>query len=291
MKSIYTLIPDIYELLTQKGWFTDAIAQEFEKEVSRRLQEQFKERAPPRLRLSKLGPVCPKALWHSIHTPDSAEPLPPWAHNKFSYGHILEAWAICLAKASGHTVTGEQDELTVDGIRGHRDCVIDGCIVDVKSCSSPTYLSLEKKTISSDDKWGYLDQLDGYLEGSSDDPLVIEKNKAFLLGIDKTLGHMVLYEHTFRKGRIPQRIKEYREYVGRSSPPDCRCEVIDAGEGGNQKLGVKASYSPHKFDCFPQLRTFLYAGGPEYFTKVVKRPYNKCGPIKEINKFGKQVYA
>src|SRR6266849_6159935 len=40
-----------------------------------------------------------------------------------------------MAKAAGHEVLGEQDELTLDGVVGHRDCVIDGCIVDVKTTS------------------------------------------------------------------------------------------------------------------------------------------------------------
>jgi hypothetical protein len=34
--------------------------------------------------------------------------------------------------------------------------------------------------------------------------------------------------------------------------------------------------------CFPGLRVFDYSGGPRFFTKVVKQPYNKNGPIKEL---------
>jgi len=80
-----------------------------------------------------------KPLWHSIHTPEKAEALPAWAEIKYTYGHILEALAISLAKAAGHEVTGEQDAITVDGILGHRDCVIDGCVVDVKSANRPEF--------------------------------------------------------------------------------------------------------------------------------------------------------
>ena len=48
----------------------------------------------------------------------------------YAFGHMIEGLAIGLAKASGHEVLGEQDEIYVDGIRGpHRDCVIDGCVV------------------------------------------------------------------------------------------------------------------------------------------------------------------
>lgn len=286
MKSIHTLIPDIYELLLKKDWFTEEIADEFGKEVSRRLQEQFTSKRPRGLRLSKLGPICSCALWYSVNAPELAEAMPPWAMNKFSYGHILEAWAICLAKAAGHTVTGEQDELSVDGIVGHRDCVIDGCIVDVKSCNSYSFAKFKEKTIAQDDAFGYLDQLDGYLEGSADDPLVLDKNKAYLWGIDKTLGHMVLYEHTRRPNHIRKRIERYKEIVGRVHPPACTCESVPDGKSGNLKLGVKASYSPFKFNCFPYLRTFLYSDGPRYLTKVVRLP-----DVTEINKDGKVIHT
>jgi hypothetical protein len=138
MKSISTLIPDIYKLIqSQTNWFTNDLANELSDEISKRLQVHYGQReGKPTLRLSKMGPTCPRALWYSIYHPELAEPLPPQAMLKYSYGHILEAQTIALAKAAGHEVTGEQDELVVDDIKGHRDCVIDGCIVDVKSSSS-----------------------------------------------------------------------------------------------------------------------------------------------------------
>ena len=129
------------------------------------------ERAP-RLRLSQMGPRCPKALWYSIHHPELAEKLPTWAKFKYAYGHILEAFAIILAKEAGHDVTGEQDAIEVDGVIGHRDCVIDGCIVDVKSASSRSFQKFKTKTLAQDDPFGYLDQLDAYMAGSLEDPLV-----------------------------------------------------------------------------------------------------------------------
>ena len=284
MKDISTLVSDIYELLLKKDWFNDELAQEFEREVSTRLQEQFSQRGQPRLRLSRLGPQCPCALWHSIHRPDLAEPIPPWAINKFSYGHILEAWALCLAKASGHRVEGEQDELIVDDVRGHRDCVIDGCIVDVKSCSSLSFQKFKEKTIDQSDSFGYLDQLDGYLEGSVDDPLVIVKDRAYILAIDKTLGHMVLYEHRFRPGHIRRTIARYKDIVKLPKAPACTCETEPEGKAGNIKLGVKASYSPHKWDCFPRLRAFAYAKGPVYLSHVARIP-----EVPEINRAGLRI--
>ncbi len=287
MSHIHTLITDIYSLLERKdGRFTPELSAEFANEVAIRLQGQLGEsKGPPRLRLSQMGPRCPKALWHSIHTPELAEPLPPWATIKYSYGHIIEALAISLARASGHTVTGEQDVVTVDGVAGHRDCVIDGCIVDVKSAASFSFNKFKDGSIRENDSFGYLDQLDGYLVGSLDDPLVTVKDTAYLLAVDKTLGHMCMYQHTLREEHIRERIRRYREIVGRSEAPACTCGTVPDGKSGNYRLDVKASYNQYKYCCFPSLRTFLYSDGPRYLTKVVRTP-----DVLEIDKFGKPIY-
>lgn len=271
--NINTLIPDIQKLVQTKGWFTDELAREFGDTVSKRIQSQFSQRHDtPTLRLSQMGPRCPKALWHSIHTPEAAEQLPAWAEIKYSLGHMVEALAIVLAKAAGHEVTGEQDELELDGIKGHRDCVIDGCIVDVKSTSSRGFIKFKNKAIGQDDTFGYLDQLDGYVVASSDDPLVRVKDRGYLLAIDKQLGHVVLYEHIIRPDNIRERIKYYKECVKQSSPPKCECRTVAEGKSGNIKLDTKASYSPYKHCCFPSLRTFIYSTGPMYLTTVKKVP-------------------
>lgn len=285
--SIHTLIPDIYALVQRKdGWFNDHLAKDFSEDVSKRLQVQLGEsKSPPTLRLSQMGPRCPRALWYSIHHPELAEALPPWAEIKYSYGHILEALAICLAKAAGHEVTGEQDAVYVDGIKGHRDCVLDGCIVDVKSASSLSFNKFKSGTIAASDDFGYLDQIDGYLLGSRDDPLVKVKDKGYLLAIDKTLGHMYLYEHFLRESSIRDRITNYRHIVGLHEAPICTCETVPDGKSGNIKLGIKAAYSSYKHCCFPSLRTFLYASGPVYLTKVVRKP-----DVPEIDRRGTIVY-
>lgn len=232
-----------------------------------------------------MGPKCPCALWHSIHSPGEAEPLPPWAEFKYSFGHIIEGLAVALAKASGHNVVGEQDELNVDGIIGHRDCVIDGCIVDVKSSSSFGFKKFKDKSILENDDFGYLDQLDGYLVGSLNDPLVTVKDKGYLLVIDKQLGHICLYEHRLRHEHILQRVQEYKEVVAQTYAPRCTCKSVKDGESGNLRLDTKASYSPQKFSCNPGLRVFIYSGGPRFLTKVVRKP-----DVLEIDRHGKIVY-
>jgi hypothetical protein len=288
LKTIHTLIPDIYELIKRKdGWFTEELAKSFSEDVALRLQTSLsEERGPPTLRMSKLGPVCPCALWHSIHNPELAEPLPAWAEIKYSFGHILEALLLTLAKAAGHTVEGEQDELVVDGIKGHRDCVIDGCIVDVKSASSLSFIKFKDGTLGQDDSFGYLDQLDAYLVGSLHDPLVTVKDKAYILAVDKQLGHLALYEHRVREEHIRSRIAEYKSIVGAPNHPPCECKSVKHGESGNLKLDTRASYNPFKYACNPRLRAFLYSNGPVYLTKVVRQP-----DVPEINQHGKVIFC
>lgn len=282
MKSIYELIPDIQAYLK-----TDP---DFLQDVGRLLIEHpRKVKKDPHLRLSKMGPKCPRALWYSIHHPELDEPLPPWATFKFSFGHMIEAAATVLAKASGYTVTGEQDAVCVDGISGHRDCIINGRLLDVKSCSSIAFSKYRSGSLSQSDDFGYLDQLDGYLLGSVDDPLLLVKDVGYLLMIDKVLGHMYLHEHHLRESSIRARIASHKRIVACTSPPDCECGTLPDGESGNIKLDLRASYSPQKYSCFPNLRTFIFAGGkPRFFTTVKRRP---AAHIPEVDKHGNFIYS
>jgi len=287
MKHINYLIQDIEKQLTKRNWLDGRLCSEFTDEITSRLKGQYNSpERKPSLRLSQMGPRCPRALWYSIHHPELAEPMPPWVQMKFSFGHIIEGLAIGLAKASGHEVVGEQDAVYVDGVEGHRDCVIDGCLVDVKSASSIAFKKYKDGFKAEDDTFGYLDQLDAYLVGSADDPLVQVKDRGYLLFIDKQLGHMHLHEHRIRESSIRRRVAEYKNIVEGNVPPGCTCGTVPDGESGNIKLDVKASYNTFKHCCFPSLRTFLYSGGPRYLTKVVKTPTYVGKPLTEIDKYG-----
>jgi hypothetical protein len=285
---IKTLIPDIQKLVTKKdGWFTPELSHEFAHEIASRLQTQLGQpKQGGRLRLSQMGPRCPCALWYSYHHPELAEALPPWAEVKYSFGHIIEGLAISFAKAAGHSVTGEQDELRLDDIVGHRDAVIDGAVVDVKSTSSPGFIKFKTGSIRFHDDFGYLDQLDGYVVASLHDPLVTVKDRGYLLAIDKTLGHMCLYEHIVRETHIRERIQNYKSIVALDRPPQCTCETTSHGASGNTKLGLTASYNAYKYCCWPHLRTFIYAKeGPVYLTRVVRKP-----DVIEVDRYGNVVY-
>lgn len=180
--------------------------------------------------------------------------------------------ALSLARLAGHDVQGEQDELIVDGIVGHRDAVVDGCVVDVKSASSAAFRKYKERTLVHDDPFGYLYQLDGYILGSSMDTLVTVKDRGYIFAIDKTLGHMVLYEHELREDSIRSRIAQYKKIEGSTVCPKCTCGLRPVGSSGNIGLDTRASYSLYKHCCFPELRTFLYTTGPVHLVKVVRTP-------------------
>lgn len=295
MKSIDTLIPDIRDIVRSKGGWNENLFTEFGLNVSDVLRNRFGEQSvkPASLRMSRLGSTCPRALWYSIHHPELAEPLPAWTEVKFLFGDLIEQLAITLAKAAGHHVCGEQDELVLDGVTGHRDCVIDGCVVDVKSAASRSFQKFKDGTLYQNDTFGYLDQLDGYVVASSEDPLVTVKDKGYLFVIDKQLGHMCLYQHKVRETHIRKRVADYKSIVDLTRPPNCTCETVEDGASGNVKLGVQASYSSFKYCCFPHLRAFLYSNGPVYLTKVVRKPYDAKLKryITEVDKHGQFVYS
>jgi hypothetical protein len=293
IKNIHTLIGDIHDTLESgENWLTEANSERFAQQLGRQLvQSSGQKDSRAVLRLSQMGEKCPCQLWHSIHSPSLGEKLPASAVVKYTYGHVIEALVIEMAKAAGHEVTGEQDVLYLDGIKGHRDCVIDGCVVDVKSASSMAYQKFKTGSIKMDDPFGYLAQLDGYVMASADDPLVRVKDRGYLLAVDKTLGHMCLYEHKVRPLHIRDRIAEYKAIVALDVPPRCMCGTVADGKSGNIKLDMRASYNPFKYCCFPSLRTFLYSDGPRYLTKVVKQPRRQDGSlIPEVDRQGKMVY-
>ena len=55
------------------------------------------------------------------------------------YGDIIETLVLWLARQAGHEVKWEQKEVSIDGVTGHIDAVIDGVLADLKSCSPFSY--------------------------------------------------------------------------------------------------------------------------------------------------------
>jgi len=193
---------------------------------------------------------------------------------KLRFGDLIENLLLSLAKAAGHTVEGGQDEIVVDGIVGHRDAVIDGVTIDVKSASSPSFKKFEKNELRVDDPFGYIQQLTGYVYGAKDDPKVTDKTGGAFLVMDKTLGHICLdyYDLTPELHLFPSRLVATKMMATMKTEPHREFDPVPDGKSGNMKLPAACSYCDYRKECWKGLRTFIYSSGPVYLTKVANLP-------------------
>jgi hypothetical protein len=280
IKTIDTLIKDIYEILDKGVEYEDTDGHSQYGHEQRNILVSRLDPAEavrePRLRLSSIGAPCARQLWFGLHAPDKREPHLPGTKLKFLYGDITEALVLQLARAAGHLVEGEQDEILVNGVKGHRDCIIDGVLVDVKSASPYSFVKFEGGLQRGDDSFGYLTQLGSYLLGSRDDPLVKEKNKAAFLVFNKVTGKLCLDTHTFTEedfNVIMERINSRKISLKEGTEEPARAfEPVPEGKSGNLKLATNCSYCDFKKACWPSLRTFIYGRGPVFLTHVEREP-------------------
>jgi hypothetical protein len=273
MKTIDTLISDV-EALFEGHSIETGIEKFSDKLVSvfvTRFADYAEERKPT-LRLSNIGKPL-RQLWYQLKGYEG-EALPAAAKMKFLYGDVLEELLLFLAVEAGHTVERLQQEVRVDGIKGHIDAVIDGVLVDCKSCSSFSFKKFESKSLVDDDPFGYVAQLSGY-------SIALGGIDAAFWAVDKVLGHMCLCR--FSKEELSEydvsgRIEAARESLKSDDPP-ARCyEDIAEGKSGNRRLGIGCSYCPYKFECWKDandgqgLRVFSYSTGPKFLTHIEREP-------------------
>lgn len=273
-KRIDTIVEDIYETL-DKGMddvpshLLDNLVNGIRSAVHTSLTDR-ETRAT--LRMSNIGTPCNRKLYYTVNNPEDKELLPPEARMKFLYGHLLEELLLFLAELSGHEVSGRQDEQEIEGIKGHRDAVIDGTLVDVKSASTFSFAKFQTGTLGQNDPFGYVDQLQSYLHAGQTDDTIKDKDRAAFLVVDKTLGKICLDVHK-RKDEDLTRVYQYKkELVARDEPPARHYEPEPEGKSGNMKLGMNCSYCEFKKKCWPGLRGFAYSNKPIYLTTVKKEP-------------------
>lgn len=273
MKDISTLVGDIYTLVDKGGDISDDLVDSFAKSLADIVKSRMKERQQGSyLRPSNIGERCDRKLWYSVNHPGLAEPLSPETKLKFLIGDIHEAVLLFLAEASGHTVEGQQDVVSIGPVAGSRDAVIDGVLLDVKSASSRSFDKFVAGLTPGTDAFGYLKQLNFYLEASQDDPVVTDKDTAAFLASDKTLGKITLDVHK-RAGIDFGKLIETK--LGMLASPTLPAKGYfpePFGESGNEKLGVECSYCAFKRSCYPNLRTFIYSYGPVFLTSVKREP-------------------
>lgn len=273
---IDTLVKDIEEtLLNGSTLVTDELCNKYGYLFAELLKTRFKGPRQPRegtLRMSNIGKPCERQLYYSVNNQKEAEPLRPEAHMKFAFGDLIELLLLFLSEAAGHEVTGTQDTQEIQGIKGHRDAVIDGTVVDVKSASTYSFKKFAEGTLSENDSFGYCDQIQSYLHAGQTDDKVRDKDRAAFLVADKTLGHICLDIH--EKKNVPyEKIYEHKKsMVASETPPAKGFEPVPEGKSGNLALGVNCSYCEFRRKCWPDSQTYLYSTGPKHLVKVVREP-------------------
>lgn len=231
------------------------------------------------LRMSNFGTPCERKLWYTVNEPDKAEPLDGKTKFKFTYGHILESLVLFLAKLAGHKVEGQQERLEVNGVVGHRDAIVDGVLVDVKSSSSFGIKKFKEHGLEGDDPFGYLDQLNLYLAASRDDPRLLVKGEAAFIGVGKEMGDIVVDRYKKDDRDWDKLVENKKKMLAEEKPPKRRYMPEPDGASGNMKLPTPCSYCQFKHHCHPGLRGFFYSNGPRWLTHVMRTP-----DVPEISK-------
>ena len=278
MKTIDTLVKDIYDLFS-----LDPIKMD-EKEVDKHidtfgemLKVHIKEfmyeepRTRGNLRLSSIGKPD-RQLWYDVNSKKEIEDLTPSTRIKFLYGYILEELLLLCSSIAGHKVTDQQKEVSVEGVIGHQDSMIDDVLVDCKSASGYSFKKFKQNTLLEDDPFGYIAQISAYAEAN-------KVNQAAFLVIDKSSGEICLTPvHQMEMINAKERVKHLKGMVSNDNVPDRCYDSIADGESGNLKLPIGCVYCGHKRECWSDcnqgkgLRAFKYSRGLNYLTKVVKEP-------------------
>ena len=276
-KSINTLVEDIYSVIEGNGGWDETVSKHFADKVSATVNQRLvPQQGRATLRMSNLGTMCERKLWYSVNRVEESIPLLSSTKFKFLYGDILEDLMISLAEAAGHEVTGFQDEMEILGIKGHRDCVIDGVTVDVKSASSYSFEKFKHHRLRADDPFGYIEQISSYVYAAKDDPLVKDKSNGAFLVVDKVNGNICLdvYDVSDEVAKKKEKVEYLKDMAAKDTPPDRAFEPEPDGKAGNMKLCTYCSYCDFKKICHPEVRCFIVSGKPKYLTEVIKLPWS-----------------
>lgn len=280
MKSIYTLVDDIYKLMedrnTPEGVDVDEEIERFGEAMKDLMKKEFKPSGRydgRNLRLSAIGKPD-KQLWYSANN-YSQEKLKPHTYIKFMYGHMIEEMLLFFIRMAGHKVEDEQKVCEVEGVKGHMDARVDGRLIDIKSTSTFAFKKFKDGTLAYDDPFGYIAQIKAYAHSEGDDKygwLAIDKQNGNLcyLEYDQTDEQAPVYP--FINYDIAERVRHVKKVVEQPDAPAQCYESVPDGKSGNEKLATGCSYCGYKNHCYPELRTFLYSTGPKFLTKVVNEP-------------------
>ena len=179
---------------------------------------------------------------------------------------------ILFSSVAGHKVTHQQKEVTVEGIKGHQDCMIDNFLIDMKSASWRAFQKFKNNTLSEDDPFGYIAQMSAYAEANN-----VEEG-GFLV-IDKQSGEICLSKvNSLEMINAKKRITHLKKIIKHKTAPSKCFDDLPEGKSGNRKLDVRCIFCSHKSKCWSDandgkgLRIFQYERGKKYLTQVKREP-------------------
>lgn len=266
MKKIETLVEDIYALFENEIEISEKEAEDFGRTLGKMLVRRLSSRREkPTVRLSNVGTPCSRKLWYTVNTPQLAEKLDAPTRIKFLLGDISEELVLFLARLAGHTVEREQEEVSIAGVKGHIDALIDGEVSDVKSASPYSFEKFKEGLTDETDGFGYRAQLGSYRHA-------LRQRRGHFVALNKVLGHLTLDTHEDDGRDYERLVTEACRVVQQPEPPERTFSDVPDGKSGNRKLGVQCSYCAFRETCWPGLRTVPYANGPRFLTHVAREP-------------------
>ena len=274
-----TLVHDIYRLMETKKIppevSLEAVCEDFGKRMGQLLLEQMQpeEDRSGSLRLSAIGKPD-RMIYNKFHGVPGAE-LKGSTYIKFLYGHIVEELILTLVTLSGHTVSDQQKECYVGGVKGHMDGRIDGVLMDVKSCSSFGFKKFKYNTLHQSDDFGYIAQLKAYAHSEGETTygwLAFDKQNGSLAWLQYDETDTSAPYHKAVNWSVEDRVEELKKLVGLDLLPSVCYSPVPDGKSGNERLDTACAYCDYREVCWPNATAYGYSGGVRYLTTVVREP-------------------
>ena len=248
-----------------------------------------REHKPMSLYASKIGKNCLLQMWYGQWYPEKAEPLRYNTLVKFTYGDLVEEFALDLVRAANHELKHEQTRIefpTHNGftVSGRLDAVIDGYVVDVKSTSPYSYNDwVGRPLTAANDTFGYRWQLHTYGRAAQLGQIDANTERGYLLLVDKQNGHVGLSWVDYDWDSFDFRLKIATEAIGNDPSkqrPHRGFDAVDNDKLGNKKLCTECSYCDYKRACWEKhdIKGVVRAGkvvwlvAPTAGTKVRLKP-------------------
>lgn len=280
-KSIETVPEDIYKLL-EEG--TSVLSSEALDHLMANIRSHIEEALNPErrkegtLRGSQIGERCDRKTYLRVNEPEKSEPFQGRELFKFLSGHIFEDVVLFLAEQAGHTVERCQEEVDINGVKGHIDAVVDGVLTDVKTTTVYGLNKFQNNGLLGDDLFGYIDQIEFYDTALKNNT---NKNKYAFLGVSRERGDILVdvYERRSKpdEATIKEVLRKQEVVSGDTVPPRAYPSVSD-GAKGNRKLDTPCQYCNFKHECWKDsnngagLRGFKFANGVRWYTSIVVPP-------------------